>query len=431
MNQKSVVPQIISLANSAITEQEQISQAMSASFRLRRLINTGDLVFLLADDAVNAYEKLLEQLLQQERWQEKYSVEYLGKAIQRIIATLLKEEQTAELAGRLFDQLKSEFDTFSKEYVIYTPLEGISLLTDSFPMGKIIFRKMTDAYINDLFGRIKAITLLTLSPVGAKEASISWTKQRIDSLRGTVCAEFSICAEPQRARERAEEEVRHILDTLRYAISVLYSRNFNIAVGLQGEVVSAIRIIPTLALDEQSYELPSSCVGPLQPFTFSSENIQKMEQIGIFKIAEILKHPDQTTDFEKTLLRGIHWFATSQTQFEKENDFLNLMTCLETFLTSSGATFIGPSLANQVAEGVARLLAIELEDRKALKKRIQKLYGVRSGTSHGGQKTILETELADLRSIAKQLIFQMIQRKDEFPTHKALLDWLDEQRLVG
>lgn len=441
MNQKtrkSIVQRIVSLANSAIIEQEQINQIMKdyaslpeATFRLIRLINAGDIVFMLVDDAINEYEKLLERLLQQERWQEKFSAEYLSKAMQRILATLLKEGRTTESAGRLFDQLTDEFDTYSRKYVVYIPLAGISLYTDSFPMGKITFRKMTDAHITDLFDRMKAITMLTLNPAEEKEANISWTEQRLASLRGTVCAEFYVSAEPQRARERAEEEVRHVLDLLRYAISVLTPSDLNIAVGLQGEVVNVIRTTPTLALDGQSYELPSSYKGPLQPFKLSPENIKRLEQIGIFKVAEILKLPGKMTDFEKTLLRGIHWFATSQTQFEKENEFLNLMTCLETFLTTSGAILIGPSLANQVAEGAARLLTAELKDRMALKNRLHGLYGMRSGVSHGGQKAILESDLADLRSIAKELIFQMIKRKDEFLTHKALLEWLDERRLAG
>jgi len=200
MNQKtrkSIVQQFVFLANSAITEQEQINQIMKdytslpeTPLRLIRLINAGGIVFMLVDNAINKYEKLLERLLQQEGWQEKFSAEYLSKAMQRILVTLLKEGQTIESAGRLFDQLTDEFDTYSREYVIFVPLAGISLYTDSFPMGKITFRKMTDAYITDLFDRMKAITMLTLNPVEEKESNISRTKQRLDSLQGTVCAEF-------------------------------------------------------------------------------------------------------------------------------------------------------------------------------------------------------------------------------------------------
>ena len=436
---KSIVDQIVRLAINAITDQEQINQLMKdyaslseRPFRLFRLMSAESISFALVDNMINDYEKLLKRLLQREGWgwSEKFSEEYLGKAIKRILATVIKEGQT-ESAGRLFDQLSEEFDTYSQKHVVYVPLAGINLHTDSFPMGNIVFRKMTNAYVDELFEKMKSITMLTLSPLEVKEAHNAWTKQRFEDLRGTVCAEFYTVAEPQRARERAEEEVRHVLDLLRYAISVLTLRGLNIAVGLQGEVVNVIRTTPTLSLDELSYELPSSYKGPLQPFELSPENIQKMVQIGIFKVAEILKLPDKITDFEKALLRGIHWFATSQTQFEKENEFLNLMTCLETFLTPSGSTLISPSLANQVAEGTARLLTTELKNRVALKERVKSLYGTRSGVSHGGEKAILESDLADLGSIAKELIFQMIERKDEFPTHKALLNWLDERRLAG
>ena len=42
---------------------------------------------------------------------------------------------------------------------------------------------------------------------------------------------------------------------------------------------------------------------------------------------------------------------------------------------------------------------------------------------------IVETNLTDLRNIAKELIFQMIERKDEFQTHQEFLSWLDDRRL--
>jgi hypothetical protein len=433
---KSIVQQIAHIAARAIIDQDQINQIMKSlvlaesTFRLTRLIADEGISFMLVDDAINEYKKLLERLLQQERWQEKFSADYLDKAIQRIVASLIKEKQT-ELAGRLFDQLTNEYEIYSREHVVYVPLAGISLPIDSFPMGKIIFRKMTGAYLIELLEQMKTITMLTLSESEVKEEHILRTKQKLEALKGTICAEYHVVAEPQRAKERAEEEIRAVLDLLRYSISLLYSEGLNVEAGLQGEVISVIRTEPILSLDGQSFELHHSRKGPLCPFELSTDNIQKMDQVGIFKVAEILKHPEKATGFDKTLLRGIHWFATSRTQFERENEFLNLMTCLETFLTRSGQAFINPSLADQVADGVARLLTTKLENRKALKQRIKDLYGMRSGVSHGGAKTILETNLTDLRNIAKELIFQMIERKDEFRTHQEFLNWLDERRLAG
>jgi hypothetical protein len=93
--------------------------------------------------------------------------------------------------------------------------------------------------------------------------------------------------------------------------------------------------------------------------------------------------------FFRMLLRGLHWFAVSQTQVERENELLNLITCLETFLSD------GKSITNAVAVNAAHLLATGLEARLEIKRKLQGLYSVRSGVSHGGQKAILEQELAE------------------------------------
>jgi hypothetical protein len=441
---KSIVQQVVQLAASAIIDQEQIKHIMQnfvsdkeilasdieKPVRLIRLITSEGIIFMLVDNAVNKYEKLLQQLLQHEGWQEKFSAEYLDKAIQRIVATLLKESET-ESAERLFDQLVNEYETFSSEYVVYVPLAGINLHADSFPIGNIQLRKMADAFIDELFDKAKTVTVLTLNSPEEKDANNAWTRRRLESLKGGVCAEFYAIAEPQRVRERAEKEIREVLDLLRYAISVLSERGLKIAVGLHGEVTSAVQTTFIFALDGQSFQEHSTRVGSLSGFELTPENIGKMEQIGIFKVAEILKQPRKVTDFERMLLRGIHWFATSQTQFERENELLNLMTCLETIFTRSGQGIIGPSIAEQVADGVARLLTTDLKNRNAQKQRIKDLYGMRSGVSHGGAKVILEADLKYLRNIAKELIFQMIELKDKYTTHEAFLKWLDERKLTG
>jgi Apea-like HEPN len=139
-------------------------------------------------------------------------------------------------------------------------------------------------------------------------------------------------------------------------------------------------------------------------------------------VAKVLQKSQQS-DFERTLFRGIHWFAASQKQFERENELLNLMTCVETFLAPPD----GRSVKNEVARGVALLLATEPEMRKVLKEKVRDLYRVRSEISHGGQQIVLEQHLVELRTIAINLIFQMIERKEEFTSQKSLISWLKNQ----
>lgn len=101
---------------------------------------------------------------------------------------------------------------------------------------------------------------------------------------------------------------------------------------MPGEVSAAQRIIPTLS--PQNFNLVLETVGPLTPFEFSPQNVEIMKRLGVFEVSAILRKPHKKqTDFEETLLRGIHWFADAQVQPEVENRLLSLIACLETFLT--------------------------------------------------------------------------------------------------
>jgi len=132
-------------------------------------------------------------------------------------------------------------------------------------------------------------------------------------------------------------------------------------------------------------------------------------------------------DLEKVVLRALHWFANSQTQEENENKLLNLIVCLETLLTPRDDNPIGTF----IAEAVAILLADDVEPRKRLKKRVKELYRLRSAVSHGGRKAILDRDLLELESIAGTLTMSLINRMDEFESHKALFEWIDSKKFGG
>lgn len=149
-----------------------------------------------------------------------------------------------------------------------------------------------------------------------------------------------------------------------------------------------------------------------------------MTAIGVFTMSAVLQKPDPT-DFEMVLLRAIHWIANAHQQIEKENELLNLMTCLKAFLTPRD----GSPIRTAIADGVAIILGSNLESRKAIKKRLLSIYGKRSRTSHGGKEAVLAADIAYLRTATLHLTATMIKRKDEFPLQQALFDWLEDQRL--
>ena len=71
-----------------------------------------------------------------------------------------------------------------------------------------------------------------------------------------------------------------------------------------------------------------------------------------------------------------------------------------------------------------------LEERKALKKRVQKLYSMRSAVTHGGRKAVPEEDVAELTALAQTVIMRMIARRGDFEDRDALLDWILEQKLA-
>ena len=120
------------------------------------------------------------------------------------------------------------------------------------------------------------------------------------------------------------------------------------SVGLLGDFFEGERCIPIISTNEEEFSLCQEWVGPLPPFTITEETIENMRSSGVFNLSDLLRKP-QLNDFEKALLHGIHWFSSSRRQVESENRLLNLMVCLESFLTPEGRT----PVAHAIAEGVA------------------------------------------------------------------------------
>ncbi len=144
-------------------------------------------------------------------------------------------------------------------------------------------------------------------------------------------------------------------------------------------------------------------------------------------VSAILAKPvSALSDFERVLLRGLHWFGNALPQKEPENELLSLVTCLETFLTPRDGNPIGTA----IAEGVALLLGNTLDERKKLKKRVKDLYGKRSSVSHGGEKAVLESDLIELREIAKNFIQRMISLGKRIQSQKELLEMIEDQKLA-
>jgi hypothetical protein len=98
---------------------------------------------------------------------------------------------------------------------------------------------------------------------------------------------------------------------------------------------------------------------------------------------------------------------------------------LETFLTPRDGNPIGTA----ISEGAALLLETTLEERRRMKNRFHELYRLRSGVSHGGEKSISDDAIKELREIVRRLVASMIEFLDKMTSQKDLLQYIEDLKL--
>jgi hypothetical protein len=384
-----------------------------------------DLLLYSDNDAsvldLDKYETLRRQLLEKEGWGEKFTEEYIDKALKQLFRRLKQEDNNRNALAN-FTELVDEVENYAQEHIVYLPVSGIEMQIDRLPIGNITLIQMTDEFYESLAKKIEA----TLTKPERTQEQIQQFAQRwLKDFKEGVCAEYCCIAEPDRANERAEEECQRIFDLFRYSIHMMGQDHYRVAVGRLGEVNRFVRSTPVISSDGQSFVISSRAIGPLAFFRIAPDTIESMKQLGVFGVAELLKQKIDERSFGEILLRGIRWFSNAQIQGVKENQYLNLTTCLETFLTPGDPN---EKISNTIAEGVAFVLSNEREKRKQLKKKVKDLYNKRSKVSHGGHSAVLDSDLKVLRTITGDFLSQMIQRIDEFQTRNDLEEWIEDQK---
>lgn len=404
------------------------SPAGAKAERRHRGIGLEHVSFCLLDDCADRYDELVTTTLRKRGWADKYSEKYLEGAFDQIIAGALAEG-TVEGVGNSVDQLVAAYEAYSQERVVCVPLTGLRLPIGNVPIGRVVLKEMAGDVLQALESVLERIVAQKPSPEDVKPAILQHHREVLHTLKGKVCAEFHIVAEPQRALELAEHETRRVVELLRYAIPALDEYRLHPQVGLEGEALTrAIRTAVVMSSEGTEYSYRQGLAGPYASLELNDANLEVMRRIGVFDVSELLQKPKcQLTDIERGIIRGVHWMADAVCQPQPENALLSLITCLETYLTREGHDPISSS----VAEGVAIALGRDLESRKKLKRKVKEFYRKRSTISHGGDSAVLKLELDALSEIVGSMTMWMIRHHNQWATRVQLLEWIEDQKLAG
>jgi hypothetical protein len=416
--------QVISAINSP--NQETVNQ--SSVGQPFRLVNHKDCSFSLSGEDADLYNDLIQEILDTKDWQKKFSEKYVTNTVNEIFSQVLSESGQNNLSEHI-EELDRHYSEYSAQKVVYLPVRGIWMEIEELKVGNVNFIQSGEYIFEKIISQAEPVIYSTLNTSEEKDEILRSLREELSEYfsmnKGNVIAEVSFVAEPTRAKELAEEEVRRSLEVLKFFIpleTILKEPKDKIQIGLEGEVISGVRYSISLAQDNVSTNL--NITGGMACFSLNRENIEIMSESGFMTLSELLSK-ENLNPYEEVLLRAIHWFSAARMQIEPENALLNLITSIEVILTPRDGNPIGTSLA----EGLALLLASGFKVRKRIKTRFKKIYQNRSAVSHGGKKKVSDDDLLYLIHVTYSLLVILCKRVNEFQTHELLFIHIEELKL--
>lgn len=417
-------------------------------------------------------EDVQKILLNDPVYSGKFSEEYLEKLLKEKVRTMMHELRKPEtpgirpnvLANNTVKAIFNDLDNYTTALKLYLPVSGIDLQLEEgkLELGNITLQVMTKEKAAEVQNYIESTITAGSYTAEQKQDLIRYFTQDFQRILKEkdqpVYAIYHVVAEPVQAEKRAREECYKVFDLLRYAlpmISTLYPMEFSIPIkyldgieepiskyaqkdreaivdigrsihfGLESEVGYFPDLFSNSMIfrDLEGFNWKSARVAQPRSFRIDDHIHQGLREARVFEASRIIKKGDASqTNFERCILRSIHWFANAQTAMQPEYVFLSLMASIEAFLNPPSHE----KVTTAIVEGIAALG--ERQEYAYTKKRVEELYKKRSALSHGDHTEITERDISELRAIAFYLIHDMLQRTDEFTTQRQFYEAVEKIR---
>ncbi len=412
----AIFEKIIHIAEKHVfLEKEEVKEANE------RYVIAKGLCFILKDWEEH-YNEIRGIIYRELKLGKTFSSDYVNKFIDVLASDTIKK------GIGFIKENPLEIDIFKQKFqksVVYMPIAGIELHIKELKVGNIKFVKMNKEMIISLAKNKTEMAVnnpyfKTPSP---KEVFINFKKE-FSIYDDKTCAIFEIFAENKIALELAKIQCENVLDLLQF-YSYIHFPAQNIEINFDGEVNRFYSKNFSHGKDYFNFYSRRELKGPIHDLIVSNKFLDHMEKNGLFKASRIYEKK-KNTDFEKTIITGIHWFVDSLKQREVKNQFLSLIITLEILLTPSS----GNPISNSIAEAIAIILESNLENRKQIKNTTKKLYNKRNSIVHGRISDMPTLQdLKELRKIASLLILWTIFRSEDFEKKDALLEYIEDCKL--
>lgn len=376
--------------------------------------------YSLNNEASILFNEIVGKILNHKDFEQKFSAKYIDGKLKLVFAKLISEEQND--LERELSLLIEKLAEFKQESVVFLKIEGV-ILSDCFELGRVRFVPGDKNLITGMKNKVSLIIDVLKNTDTEKENYKQSIGQDIELEFSDGCVGIvEVNAEPVRAYEVGKEEVRRAIDLLRFSSKAIYPLKEDIRIGLKGDHPKTNRL--SLVTSKTCFKIEDDSEGSVFQFEINQESLKRMNDLGVFKVSDALIKK-QASNFEKSLIRSIHWFSVALTQDENSNAFLFLIVALESLFKPER----GNSIGGTVAESVAFLMSDNLEGRKKIISIVRDYYGKRSGVAHGGKESISDTDLYTLVNIAGTSIMKAIQKLSDFTSQEQFMSWIEDQKL--
>lgn len=378
----------------------------------------GGYMFDIRDDALVKYRALVEKYatpIWKSQWSDKYREEKLQEAI---VAAM----NDADGGSAVFGALADEFDQEPPQVTVFIPISGIDLKVPSLCIGEVEVLRVTRALADEMIA--KATDALAGNASEAKATFLKIVKDSVDELENVTCLRLTVRGDDKKAKADAERICLQVIDVLQVIVGLFISLDAEVRVDFRS--FDAVGYRPIVFVSEGGLVTPTKArfgamgVCEITPYVLDKLSEYKFEDI--FDIVNCSE--DDRTEVEVLVLRALHWFADGDLQRNSENQLQSYVTCLDMFFASKDG-----ETTRAIQEGVAHLMGLNVNGRREIYDFVGEVYDYRSRASHAGEQFDLPELTRKLRDLVISFILQIVARRAEFPTKKAIKDWVLTQRL--
>jgi len=364
----------------------------------------------LSKTGLDLFTRLVDRTAAQRGISELASVEYIEERL-----TSWLQARTNGSAEKWPAAIRSAIAKDCREWRVVIPLEGVQLQSP-FTIGHVQFAFFTMAYFDGA---------LPPGPPDATEEDRKRMRRHFEKYLGVVYAAFVCSAVPERAQERAVEEVEFVLGLLRFFDPAAVDAR---GLCLLGRRSAYERHEDHFFLEREGIinESISRLRYSVSPKLLEPGELAFMMDLGLKRVDDLLRAPTRTP-LEEQLLHSMVLFSSALVSPEIEHRLIYALVSVESLFLKNDHEAITSNLASRIA----RVARHALPDRRSVVSDLRAVYDVRSRFIHHGERRGLETLELVNRSI--QYCWDAIRNLLEntrWTTKDEMLRALDDESLA-